>query len=102
MKIELLYFDGCPGWKEAMAQLEEVLQEQGIQATVEPIDVTDNEEAQRLRFPGSPTVRVDGNDVEPGAPESGFNMECRLYWVDGKPTGAPPRELLSRAIAEAA
>ena len=102
MRIELLYIDGCPGWQQTMTQLKEILREQEIRATVEPVDVTDNEEAQRLRFLGSPTVRVDGKDVEPGTPESGFNMECRLYWVDGKPTGAPPREWLSRAITEAA
>ena len=63
------------------------------------VKVESHEEAQRLRFLGSPTVRVDGSDVEGGIATEGYGMECRIYWVGGKPTGLPPKEWLSRAIA---
>ena len=42
---------------------------------------------------------MNGLDVESGVPAEGYGMECRVYWVDGKPTGSPPREWLARAVA---
>ena len=60
---------------------------------------TSNAEAQWLRFPGPPTARVDGADIDPDAPRDGFNLECLLYWVDGRAQGRPPHEWLERALA---
>ncbi len=101
MKIELLYFDGCPCWLQTESDIESLLAEQGLQETIEHVKVETNEEAQRQRFVGSPSVRIDGVDIDPDAPEDGFNMECRLYWVDGRPVGVPPRQMLSDAISMA-
>ena len=99
MNIELLYIDDCINWQHAKRELEEVLVELGIQEEVRMVRVTSNEEAQRLSFSGSPTVRVNGLDVDPEAPSEGFNVECRIYWVGGRPVGRPPREWLARALA---
>ena len=98
MKIELLYFDGCPSWLQTRADADAVLAERGLTDEVTLINVRTNEEANERRFTGSPTLRVDGKDIDPDTPTSGFNMECRIYWVDGKPTGLPPREWIERAI----
>jgi hypothetical protein len=65
MKIEILHFDGCPTYHEAEKTLRGVLAEQGIEAGVELVAVNTDEEAQRLRFPGSPTIRMDGRDLFP-------------------------------------
>ncbi len=101
MEIEILYFEGCPHGLEARKLVEETLAERGVSAKIKLVLVDSNEEAQRRRFLGSPTVRVDGVDVEPGAPDDGFNLECRLYWVEGKPVGIPTREWVEAAIGAA-
>ena len=98
MNIELLYFEGCPQWIETHKLVREVLEERGLPEDVTLVEVGSNEEAQRLRFLGSPSVHVNGVDVEPGIPAEGYNMECRLYWLDGKPTGVPTREWIVAAL----
>jgi hypothetical protein len=60
MKIELLYWDGCPSYPEALALLREVLDERGLDGDVELREVKTDEEAVELRFPGSPTIRSTG------------------------------------------
>ena len=99
MDIELLYFDGCPNWRNTLADVRAVLAEAGRDDDVRLVSVDSQEAAERLRFLGSPTLRVNGLDVESGIPAEGYGMECRIYWVDGKPTGTPPREWLARAFA---
>ena len=99
MDIELLYFDGCLSWQHTLADLQALLAEAGRDDEVRLVKVDTMEAAERLRFLGSPTVRVDGRDVESGIPAEGYGMECRIYWVDGKPVDTPPREWLARAIA---
>ena len=101
MKIEILYSDGCPNWLVAKTELEQVLDEHGIQDPIEFVSVESNDLAQQLRFVGSPSVRINGKDVDPETPTEGFNMECRLYWVDGKLVSSPPREWVERAIERA-
>ena len=101
MDIELLYFEGCPDWSEARKLLSEVLTEHALPDEVTLVKIDSNEEAQRRQFVGSPSIRVDGVDVEPGAATDGFNMECRLYWIDGKPVGLPSREWVEAAVVRA-
>ena len=101
MEIEVLYFDGCATWQAAVSDLEEVLSELGLQEEVRLVRVESREEAERLRFLGSPTVRVNGKDVESSIAGEGFGMECRLYWVDGKPRGSPPKLWIRDAIGAA-
>jgi len=63
--IELLYFDGCPNHDELVPHIRELLAQAGIDATIELRRVETVEDAERERFLGSPTVRVDGRDVDP-------------------------------------
>jgi hypothetical protein len=79
MKIEILYFDGCPTYRAAEETLRGVLAERGIEAGVELVAVNTDEEAQRLRFPGSPTIRVDDRDLFPVADRAGYALGCRMY-----------------------
>lgn len=67
------------------------------------VPVADTATAQRLSFLGSPTVRVDGRDVDPEARTmSGWSMVCRVYVDSGKPQGFPPKAMVAKAISEAA
>ena len=97
MAIELLYFDGCPAWELVKAEIEELLPT-ASEEEIRTGKVETNAQAQRLRFPGSSTVRMDGADIDPNAPTDGFNLECRLYWVDGSPRALPPHEWRERPL----
>jgi hypothetical protein len=57
MRVELLWWDGCPSYPETLADLERVLGEEGIGVEVEMVEVESDEQAHAERFPGSPTIR---------------------------------------------
>lgn len=99
MKIELLYFDGCPAYQTALRYLKEVIKEKKLGAGVEMIKIEGDEEALKSRFLGSPTVRVNGLDIEPGAEEiKDFSMRCRLYLEDDKVNEWPSKKMIRRAV----
>ena len=98
-KIEFLYWEGCPSHPEALDLLQEVLAARGIDARVELREVTTQEEAEALRFPGSPTIRVDGRDVDPAGAEGRPALNCRIYYLtDGTVSPVPTREQLEEAL----
>ena len=102
MKIEILYFDGCPHFEQAQDRMLEVLREEGVSGEVVKVNVTDSTMAQAVGFLGSPTIRIDGLDVEPGARSSNaFGMMCRTYSDAGVRSGLPSRELIRNAVREA-
>jgi hypothetical protein len=99
VNIEVLYWDGCPSHPEALELLEAVLAERGVDATVELREVRTQREAQVLRFPGSPTIRVDGRDVDAAGAEGRPALTCRIYHLaDGRPSPIPSREQLEEAL----
>ena len=99
MKIELLYFDGCPSWKSGLKNLEAALQEEGLTASVEMVKVTDDEDADQLKFLGSPSFRIDDHDLWYEEREN-YLLSCRVYptpeGVKGFPTVAMLREQLTQ------
>lgn len=102
MKIEVLYFDGCPNYRVALERVREVLREEGVQAELVEVNIPDEQAARALGFLGSPTIRVNGLDVEPAARgRQDYGMMCRAYWDGTKPEGAPPKEWIRAAIREA-
>ena len=100
MTVEVLYFDGCPNHEALLPHLREVLRDAGVAAAITLRRVEDDEAAQRERFLGSPTVRVDDVDVEPGADtRTDFGLKCRLYQTPAGLRGAPLDEWLLAALA---
>lgn len=103
-RIEILTFVGCPNRVAATELVDRILGETGIAASVEMVDVPDPETAATLSFLGSPTIRVDGEDVEPGAAERRqFVLACRVYKTEAGLQGQPDArwlvDALERAIA---
>lgn len=98
MKIELLYFDDCPNWQTTLEEIKNLLGVKGVEQEVDVIRVASDQEAERLQFPGSPTIRINGEDVDPEVPTSGFQLACRIYEVDEKFMGKPPIEWIDDAI----
>lgn len=103
-QVDILYFDGCPNWERTNALVEEIAGELGLKPAIRRINVPDAEAAAQLRFLGSPTVRVDGLDVEPSADKRHeFMLACRVYRTEhglaGQPDPAWIRSALERAAA---
>src|SRR5262249_31322795 len=98
-KIELYFWAGCPSHPEALELLEAVLAERGIEAAIEVREVFTHEQAEELSFPGSPTILVDGRDVDPGGAQGRRALVCRVYRLpDGRPSPVPSREQLEEAL----
>lgn len=101
-RVEILYFEGCPNHEPLCALVEQVATGLGIRPHVELVLVPDAEAATNLRFLGSPTVRVDGSDVEPGADERReFVLACRVYRDESGFSGQPQERWIRDALTEA-
>jgi hypothetical protein len=99
MKIEVLYVPNCPNHAVALERIRQIISEESFQKHVNEVLVRDAEMAQSLKFPGSPTIRVNGQDVEPqNEKTAAFGLMCRLY-SDG--SGAPSKQKLRDAIEKA-
>jgi hypothetical protein len=99
VKVELLWWDGCPSYPETRDDLERVLAEEGVQAEVELVEVETDEQAQAERFPGSPTIRLDGVDAVEPADTEPFSLTCRVYRLrDGRISATPDPEDLREAV----
>src|SRR5579859_4632047 len=102
MKIEVLYFSGCPNHVPAVDRVREVLEQEGTPADMVEVEVTDPAIAQQVGFLGSPSIRVDGQDVEHAARAArAFGMTCRTYIDSGRRVGVPPLDWIRTAVREA-
>jgi hypothetical protein len=99
VKVEVLYFDGCVNHEALLPRLRELLQQAQVSSVVELVNVPDDAAAQSQRFLGSPTLRVDGRDVEPGAEtRTDFGLKCRLYRTAEGYAGTPPEAWVLEAL----
>jgi hypothetical protein len=97
--IELLYWEGCPSHPEAKALLELVLAELGRDDQIVMTEVRSDEEAERLHFPGSPTIRIDGRDIDAMGANGRPSLTCRIYYLpDGRVSPVPSREQMEAAL----
>jgi hypothetical protein len=97
--VEVLTFDGCPHAEPALELVARVLDETGIAAKGRRVDVADAESAKAHRFLGSPTIRVNDCDIEPGADERDqFVLSCRIYRTDRGMQGEPDERWLRDAL----
>ena len=99
MKIELLWFEDCPNHEAAEEMLAEILAELRVGDPIDRIEVPDLETGKRLLFPGSPTIRINGDDVEPGwQPCEECTPRCRLYMTSDGLRGLPDKEWVRQAV----
>jgi Domain of unknown function (DUF2703) len=97
MKIEILYLSGCPNHQQALERVQKVLASEGMEAELREILVNSQEQAAQLDFPGSPTIRVNGEDIEQSK-DSHVGLTCRLYTNQ---SGVPSEESLRTAVLRA-
>ena len=100
MNVEILYFDGCSTYRRAEETLRGVLASEGIEAELELVAVNTDQEALELRFPGSPTIRVDGEDLFPVPGRAWYALGCRMYATPEGLRGSPTPTMLRTALAE--
>ena len=97
MRIEVLYVPGCPNFQPAVERIEKVLISESLHADIEGVPVNSDADAKALQFPGSPTIRIDGSDVEFIETKSP-SLACRLY---PNRSGVPSEEMLRMALSRA-
>lgn len=99
--IEFLFWQDCPSHPEALERLRKVMAEMGDQSPIELIEVLTDEDAGLLSFPGSPTIRIDGDDVDPsGAEQMGTALTCRIYRLeDGRISPLPSEEMIRHGLS---
>ena len=101
MKIELLYTETCPHYKESLKILNKILNELSVEENIEMINIRNQKDADDNNFSGSPTVRINGNDVDPQFKNSGdYGFRCRVYFYSGTLYPHPPEEMVRNAIRE--
>lgn len=95
MRIDILYLDGCPNHHPTVKLVRDVVEALGLAATIREVEVRDVDDAARQRFFGSPTVQVNGQDVDPQVRSRvDYSFSCRTYGS----TGAPSRELIEQVL----
>jgi hypothetical protein len=97
MNIQLLYFDGCPSWQDGQKNLKTALQELQIDAPIELIEVLDDADAARLKFAGSPSFWVDGQDLWYEQREN-YSLSCRVYSTPAGIRGTPTVTMLKEKL----
>jgi hypothetical protein len=97
VQIEILYFPGCPNHEPAVRRVRDVVAREGVAAEIREINVEDEHTGAQLGFPGSPTIRINGLDIEPAARGTKFAaLTCRRY-----AGGLPSEEMIRAALHEA-
>jgi hypothetical protein len=97
MRIEVLYVPGCPNYQPAVERIQEVLVSAGVNSEIQGVPVSTEAQAEALQFPGSPTIRVNGKDVEADQTNAP-GLACRLY---ANLSGVPSEEVLWLAVSKA-
>jgi hypothetical protein len=101
--IEVLYVQDCPHYQGTLAMVERVRAELGMDTELRTTLIGDQAAAEQARFPGSPTVRIDGRDVEPGSePATQYTVGCRLYRLEHRFAGQPEERWVREALLLAA
>lgn len=100
LTVEFLFWRECPSHPEALASLRSVLAERDVDVPITIVEVESLDDAARYGFPGSPTIRIDGRDVDPVGGAAPPSLTCRLYRLpDGRPSPVPSREQIEEALA---
>ncbi|SKA93975.1 protein of unknown function [Caloramator quimbayensis] len=114
--IDFLYLDlsvceRCQGTDksldEAINEVSKVLESAGIDVIVNKINVNSEELARKYKFLSSPTIRVNGRDIQMDVKESlcescgdlcGDEVDCRVWVYQGKEYSSPPKAMIIESI----
>ena len=98
MNIRFLYFEGCPNSESALRLLRSVLDEESVADPVEIVEVTDEVRAEQKRFLGSPSIQINGTDIETDRANDTPFFGCRIYRTEQGVSGVPPESMIRAAV----
>jgi len=98
LKIRFLYFKGCPNARPALKLLKEVLKEKNIKDKIEVIEIKSEEDAKKYKFLGSPSIQINGLDIEKQKHNSPPVFGCRVYKTKDGYSGVPSKEMILKAL----
>lgn len=99
MRIDFFYFEECPSHEQALERLRKVLVEERIEAEISVVQVETEEEARDLKFIGSPTILIEGRDIDPPLEQPNYALTCRVYQLeDGRISPLPSEEMIRNTI----
>ena len=96
MKVQLFYFDDCPSYIETSVNLKKAMLELGIDTKLEMVEVTGSDDVVEKKFMGSPTIRINGVDLE--KKESDYVFGCRVYFINGVLVGTPTKDFIRNKV----
>ncbi len=101
MRIDFLYYEDCPSHEQALARLRQVMAEEGVQATLRIHKMETEAQARAWHFVGSPTILINGRDIDPPPPDATPALTCRVYrWKDGRISPLPSPDMIRRALRQ--
>ena len=99
IEVTFLYFEDCPSHDVALERLRDVLREEGIEAEIEIIKVETDDQARNFQFVGSPTIRINGEDIVPPADQDIVGLACRAYVLeDGRISPLPSYKMIRAGL----
>ena len=102
MKVDFLYFEDCPSHEQALKRLQKVLEEEAVDAKIKVTEVTTEEQALDLEFVGSPTIRIEDQDIDSPLQQPNYALTCRTYHLeDRRISPLPSEEMIRRGIKSA-
>jgi hypothetical protein len=96
VKVEFLYFPRCPTHKQALANLKSALQDSNLEVDLQLISVASEAQAEKVGFQGSPSIRINGKDLDGRDDE--YSYACRIYRIDGRITAVPTEEFIRERL----
>lgn len=97
VNFELLYFDGCKSWHRALENLRQALRLEGLDLAVSLVRIEDDSHARAMRFIGSPSIRLNGNEFFPEQTKN-YGLSCRVYQSREGLNGWPTVEMISDGL----
>ena len=102
-QVELLFWDGCPSHPQALADLRAAMAGLGLDPDAVVVrEVDTDQRAEDDQFVGSPTIRIDGEDVDPPPDDEPIGLSCRVYRLgDGRISPTPDPAVVRKALENA-
>ncbi len=99
VKIVILFIENCPGVKPTTKHIKDIIADEAINAEINLILIETPEDARRLHFTGSPSVRINGMDIEANIiGNKDYGLRSRLYYIDGKQSSYPSKSMIKDAV----
>ncbi|MGD8621216.1 MAG: hypothetical protein PVI81_05715 [Anaerolineales bacterium] len=102
MDIDFLYYEDCPSHDDALERLRKVLDAERIEARIHVTKVETEQQAQELKFVGSPTIRIEGRDIDTPPEDAYYGLTCRAFRLEnGRISPLPSETMIRSALASA-